>query len=321
LVTIKKVLKQLISIINILLNHFNYRIAKIDIKYEKKLNLYKEIIVANSRKENNSMGTIIFSMDRAIQLDALLRSFFMNKIGDCKVTVIYKASNKEHKNAYFEVIESFQESVKFIEEGEMPFKILVIDTIEDLNTDKIFFLVDDIIFTHEVDFNKLIDIDTSKYIFSLRMGEHLNYSYVVNKIQELPKLIKNNEDYIYWDWNESQLDWAYPLSVDGHIFNRNEIKALIKFCDFKAPNTLEGALQTEKELFGNKLGISYKQARIFNNPCNKVQSEVANLHGSLHQDDLLKVWQNGKQIDVKILQGLINKSVHEEIDFIFEDRT
>jgi hypothetical protein len=259
-------------------------------------------------------------MDRGMQLDALLRSFFLNKIGDCKVVVIYKASNSDHKDAYNDVVERFKDSVKFVEEEVNSFKSLVLNEIDTLNTDKIFFLVDDIIVTHQIDFDKLIKIDTSKHIFSLRMGGHLDYSYVVNKTQALPVFIKNNEKYIYWNWSQSELDWAYPLSVDGHIFNRYEIRALIEFCEFKAPNALESALQSEKELFESRLGVSYKQARIFNNPCNKVQAEVANLHGSIHQDDLLSLWKNGKQININILQGFINKSVHEEVDFIFEDR-
>jgi hypothetical protein len=66
--------------------------------------------------------------------------------------------------------------------------------------------------------------------------------------------------------------------------------------------------------------MSYKKARIVNNPCNKVQSEVENLHGSMHQDNLLKLWQDSKQIDITKFQNYINKSVHEDIKFEFEKR-
>lgn len=306
--------------INKFLNIFNFEVIKTNTNYSEKLKLYKNIIISHSNVKDNSIGTIIFSMDRAIQLDALLRSLFINKIGECKVIVIYKASNHEHKQAYKEVIEKFKDSVKFKEEDNNPFKDLVLNSIDKLNTDKIFFLVDDIIFTHQVDFDSLVKVDTNKYIFSLRMGNHLNYSYVVNKVQKLPKFINKDENYIYWNWNKSELDWAYPLSVDGHIFNRLEIKALIEFCNFKAPNSLEESLQIEKELFSHKIGMSCAQARIVNNPCNKVQDEVRNLHGSFHQNDLLKLWQENKQIDISKLQGYINKSVHEDIEFEFEDR-
>ena len=53
-------------------------------------------------------------------------------------------------------------------------------------------------FTHKIDFNDLVKVDTNKYIFSLRMGEHLNFSYVVNKTQKLPKFIKK-DNWKSWD--------------------------------------------------------------------------------------------------------------------------
>ena len=259
-------------------------------------------------------------MDRAMQLDALLRSFLLNKIGDCKIIVIYKVSNDKHKKAYSEVVKRFNDAVIFREEDTSPFKNLVLQCVDEINTDKIFFLVDDLVFTHKIDFNDLVKVDTNKYIFSLRMGEHLNFSYVVNKTQKLPKFIKKDKNYIYWKWGDSELDWAYPLSVDGHIFNRLEIKSLIEFCDFKAPNSLENSLQVEKELFSYKIGMSCTQASIVNNPCNKVQDEIDNLYGLMHQNDLLKIWQDKKQIDIRKFQGHVNKSVHEYIEFEFENR-
>jgi len=299
---------------------FNLEVVRANSGYSKKLNLYKKIIISHSKIEDRTIGAIVFSMDRAMQLDALLRSFVLNKIGDCKIIVIYKASTKEHRHAYSEVIEILKSDIEFIQEDERPFKDLVLATIENLNTDKIFFLVDDLVFTHKIDFNDLVKVDTNKYIFSLRMGEHLNFSYVVNKTQKLPKFIKKDKNYIYWKWGDGELDWEYPLSVDGHIFNRLEIKSLIEFCDFKAPNSLENSLQVEKELFSYKIGMSCTQASIVNNPCNKVQDEIDNLYGLMHQNDLLKIWQDKKQIDIRKFQGHVNKSVHEYIEFEFENR-
>ena len=306
--------------INKFLNNFNLELIRSNSNYSKKLDLYKQLILSNTIPVEETIGCIIFSMDRALQLDALLRSLFLNKIGECKTVVIYKASDENHKKAYLEVCKRFQDKVEFVEEDDRPFKKLLLNSVDNLDVGKIFFLVDDIIFTEQVNFIELSKIDTSKTVFSLRMGKHLNYSYVVDKEQILPQFLKEDENFIYWNWNDGELDWAYPLSVDGHIFNRLEIKVLIEHFDFKAPNSFEDVLQKEKELFLNRVGMSYKKAAIVNNPCNKVQSEVTNLFGTMHQDDLLKIWQDGKEIDIEKLQGYINKSVHEEIEFKFKDR-
>jgi len=282
--------------------------------------LYLKLIQEITTPSENSISCIIFSMDRALQLDALLRSFFLNKSGDCNVHILYRATTDMHEKAYQELVDLYQENVLFTQESGSGFKTQLMDIVQNIRTGKLFFLVDDILFTEKVNFDKLAKIDASKYIFSLRMGSHLNHSYVVNKEQTLPSFFNSDENYLYWKWNEGELDWAYPLSVDGHIFNTAEIKLLIEYSDFKAPNSFESALQRYKDLFISRIGMCYHKARIVNNPCNKVQNEINNLHGSYHQDDLLKQWQNNKEIDIEKLQGYLNRSVHEEIDFYFKDR-
>lgn len=306
-------------LVNDFLSRFNLQLIRKNSDYTKKLAFYTELFQINSKVAKNSLGCVVFSMDRALQLDGLLRSFFLNKKGDCDIKVIYRTSNDEHKKSYQEVEARFKGKVEFFEETGS-FKSTLVNVLNQLKNRKLFFLVDDIIFTENFDCEFLSTIDTSKYIFSLRMGSHLNYSYVVDKIQRLPEFIDKNDEYLYWDWSKSELDWAYPLSVDGHIFNTQEILAMVEYFDFKAPNSFEGVLQNVKELFSKRLGMSYQKARIVNNPCNKVQNEVSNLHGSMHQDDLLKIWQDRNEIDILPIQRYINKSVHEDIKFEFKER-
>lgn len=306
-------------LVNDFLSRFNLQLIRTNSDYSKKLALYTELFQINSKVAENSLGCVVFSMDRALQLDGLLRSFFLNKQGECTIKVIYRTSNDEYKKSYQEVEERFKGKVEFFEETGS-FKSTLVNVLNKLESAKLFFLVDDIIFTENFDCEFLSKIDTSKYIFSLRMGSHLNYSYVVDKTQRLAEFIDKNDAYLYWDWSKSELDWAYPLSVDGHIFATEEIKLLASHFEYKAPNSFEGVLQNVKELFSKKLGMSYKKARIVNNPCNKVQNEVSNLHGTMHQDDLLKIWQDGKEIDILPIQGYINKSVHEDIKFEFKER-
>lgn len=307
------------SIIQQLCKRVGVELISTKSNFYKKIELYQKMIVAHTTETSNSIGCIVFSMDRALQLDALLRSFFLNKEGDCPIRVIYKTSNQKHQKAYDEIAKRYEHRVVMQSENKRSFKDVLLEALCELDVGKIFFLVDDIIFTEKVDFTMLSSVDTSKYIFSLRMGNHLNFSYVVNQPQSLPLFI-DDKNYLYWHWNMGELDWNYPLSVDGHIFNKREIMAMANHFDFKAPNSFEGVLQNEKDLFQQRIGMSYKKARIVNNPCNKVQSEVANLHGTLHQDELLSLWENGYEIDIIPLQGYVNKSVHEEIEFSFKER-
>jgi hypothetical protein len=251
-----------------------------------------------------------------MQLHALLSSFFATKIGDCEIVVIYKCSSEAHKHAYMEVVDIFGERVRFIEQDKYAgFKDCMEQTLLSLSKGKLFFLVDDIVFTEVVDYHFLASLNLSDTVFSLRMGEHLDYSYVVNSGQPLPRGLAVEDGYLRWKWQEGKLDWGYPLSVDGHIFSSAEVLLWVKFFEFSSPSSFENAIQKLKDVYSGKMGMSFRKSRIVNIPANKVQHEVDNLHGKIHQDDLLQQWCEGKAIDHARFRGWVNHSVHEEAEF------
>lgn len=286
---------------------------------EKKSDNYlksKEILRSWKASHPNLISAIVFSKDRAMQLHALLASFFETKIGECSIVVIYKCSNGEHKKAYKIVEQIFGEKVKFFDqESHLSFRDCLEFVVSQTPSGKLFFLVDDIVFTEDVDYPILASLDLTETIFSLRMGEHLVYSYVVDKIQPLPAALVRNKQFLSWKWSEGVHDWRYPLSVDGHIFSTEEVRLFVKYLDFSSPSSFENSLQNLRYIYLNKRGLSYKKARIVNIPANIVQNEVNNFHGSVHQEDLLRQWLNGMAIDHLKFRGLVNHSVHQEVDF------
>ena len=66
--------------------------------------------------------------------------------------------------------------------------------------------------------------------------------------------------------------------------------------------------------------MSFRKSRIVNIPANKVQEEINNLHGAIHQDDLLQKWFDGLAIDYAQFRGWNNRSVHQEANFPFIKR-
>lgn len=272
-------------------------------------------------KSAPEINAIIFSKDRAIQLHALLSSFFDTKIGECGAVVIYVASTEAHKKAYDEVAIIFQNRVKFIEEVLFPsFKSCLVNTVSGFSSGKVFFLVDDILFTEMVNYQFLSSLDLADTIFSLRMGSHLNYSYVVASKQSLPKSLEFKEEYLTWKWRDGLFDWGYPLSVDGHIFSTSEVLLWSTHLKYTSPSSFEGSLQRLRSIYLFKRGMSFRKSRLVNIPANRVQCEVDNFHGLLHQDDLLQKWNNGLAIDHSKFIGLNNYSVHQEADFEFVKR-
>ena len=276
----------------------------------------KQIRLSWQTSHQNSISAVVFSKDRAMQLHALLVSFFETKVGECEIVVIYTTTSGAHKCAYDEVAAIFSGRVKFVEQGNYSgFRDCLGQTVSQLPKGKIFFLVDDIIFTEIVDYQLLASLDVSNTIFSLRMGEHLDYSYVVDASQPLPKTLAVKDEFLTWEWREGKLDWGYPLSVDGHVFSTSEVMLWIQHLEFESPSSFENSLQKLKYIYRHKRGMSFRKSRIVNIPANRVQDEVNNLHGGIHQDDLLQQWNAGMAIDQGKFRGWVNRSVHQEADF------
>ncbi len=269
-------------------------------------------------KEPSTTECIIFSKDRALQLHALLSTFEEKVAPVVPVHVLYASSSPSHQKAYDDVIAALdRENIRFIrQQNEYSFKYDLLKILTSLNGDMLFFLVDDILFTEPVDLRYIVKFDPDEFVFSLRMGQNLSSCYVLQRPQALPEFADtpaHSSDKIIWQWEEGELDWGYPLSVDGHFFARREMTAMAVLLSFSAPNSFEDQLQIFKPFFINRRGIGYQKSRIVNIPCNRVQTERKNLSGNIHPDELLEQWQKGYQMDYKKFYGLVNESVHQEI--------
>jgi hypothetical protein len=237
---------------------------------------------------------------------------------------LYHTSTPAHQKAYEEVMKIFSDKFSFIKQSSNnSFRDNLVALLDSVLAQKIFFLVDDVIFIENFDMCDFAKFDTDKMIPSLRMGLNLEKSYTVQKKQPLPELIScpgSDEDKIFWKWGQGANDWFYPLSVDGHFFSTQEITTMTKLIRFSAPNTYEDQLQKFRRFFLFRMGVGYKKSKIVNIPCNKVQKENKNICGNIHQDFLLEQWLKGYQMDYRSLYGFPNISTHQDIPFGFIKR-
>jgi hypothetical protein len=221
-----------------------------------------------------------------------------------------------HKQAYEDIVKIFGGKVNFVEQDNYSsFRDCLELVISQLPSGNIFFLVDDIVFTELVDYEFLASLDVSDTVFSLRMGDHLDFSYVIDASQPLPNTLEYKDIYLRWQWHEGRLDWGYPLSVDGHVFSISEVLLWINCLNFGSPSSFENELQKLRYIYRYKHGMSFRKSRIVNIPANRVQDEINNVHGSIHQDYLLQKWFDGMAIDHRKFRGWVNRSVHQEANF------
>jgi hypothetical protein len=145
------------------------------------------------------------------------------------------------------------------------------------------------------------------------MAPHVRRCYTLQKEQPLPEFRNHESGFLTWKWNEGRYDWGYPLSLDGHLFSTAELRAMVRHTVFSAPNSLEKALQSFGDLFLPRYGACFAESRIVNIPVNKVQTEIDNRSGGVHQDELLEKWEKGMRMDYRRLYDTVNESAHQEL--------
>jgi hypothetical protein len=315
------------STINLILERIGLTLQNYEKKWERDAfaTLYESRIKHIALSSKYPAECIIFSKDRALQLHALISSYIEQVVPAIPIHILYRTSTPSHQKAYEEVIEIFSnERFSFKKDAPgKPFRTQLVSLLHHIQSEKVFFLVDDLLFVESVDIEDFAKFDTDKFVPTLRMGLNLNKCYTLQQDQKQPALIPHiidDKDKIAWKWDQGVCDWRYPLSLDGHFFSSQEIATMIQLIAFSAPNTLEDELQKFRRFFLCRMGVGYKKSRIINIPCNKVQTENKNLCGKTHQDFLLQQWQKGLQMDYRRLYGYGNTSAHEDIPFAFTER-
>lgn len=289
-------------------------------QYESITSLYTSLLDQITRSEPQELLSVVFSKDRAMQLHAFLRSYFLNINNPCRIIVLYKVSTEQHRRSYDDLIRIFRdENIQFID--EMDFRRQLIECIESSNANNVLFWVDDMIITRKFDFDLLKAVDTNRYIVSLTRGSDLTYSTVLLK-DLTPPVFTDKYGMKCFKWNASKIfsDWTYPLGVSGYMYGKQEIMAMLNILNFKAPNSLESSMQTFYKLFLTRFGLCTNECIAICVHANIVQTEGYNpILGTFSTDELLKLWNENKQIDISIF---FHKSAVEGslLKYTFENR-
>ena len=275
---------------------------------------------------NEGLLIIIFSYNRAMQLDCLLRSLSRHlKVEKYKVKVIYHLSG-EHVEGYNLLRERYKldERVEFIERGSKTsflrdkvlmfvkrkknlerylkhsylrrandnFKRLLESELSASGFEYTMFLTDDGYFFQDVHipYEVLNEISTNPSQVSYRM-------YVGHNLTDCPKDLELVNSSLKWNYYDPDLTrhWAYPFSIDATIYNSAAILRIIRPVLYHMPATLEAFV------------VSYCKSRHFlsigyspleSNYVFVCLNRVSDLIGSAYPDIL-----NTEFLNLKFLEG------------------
>jgi FkbM family methyltransferase len=268
------------------------------------------------------VAAIVFSKDRPLQLEALLRSFTMHAADPERVAlkVLWRATDERARAAYARVADEHP-SVEFIAETRFRDDLIAAFA----GAPYCLFLVDDTLFAADFrvgDAIALLDAHADLLGFSLRLGRNTTYVYPLDRAQPMPPLDAIAPRAIAWDWTRAELAFAYPLEVSSSLYRARELAPLLARLAFANPNTLEAELAraaTPDAALPPRLA-SYERSVAFSAPLNLVQSVWPN-RASARPDysapALLDAFAAGDRVDVAAYHGFQPNGCHAEIELAF----
>ena len=271
---------------------------------------------------NNVVG-LIFSKDRAMQLQATIESFLLHcqDMGTIDLVVLYKTSNGLHAQQYEELKRRFS-NINFVEESN--FRTQVLTILGKFNY--VLFLVDDNLFVkdfHLIDITSSLQENTDAAGFSLRLGKNTNYCYTKDSTQTLPLFQQSRTGILTYNWTQAEFDFGYPLELSSSIYRTRDILILLDELEFNNPNILEGQMAANARFFAGQKStlLCCENSLTFCNPINKVQSVWNNRCCSDNKysaDALAELFHKGVRIDVESYSNFIPNACHQEVQLYFK---
>lgn len=237
------------------------------------------------------INIIIFSKNRAAQLDLLLNSIKMFFVDWNKYTfnILYTFDNEEYKKGY-DIVKNIHSEFNYVR--EIDFKQDVLSLMKD-NPYTIYGVDDDVFidkFSMDCQEINIFNNDEKIYCVSLRMHPKMNYCYTMNIFTNPPIFIEKN----IWNWYGHQGDWEYPHAIDLSLFRTKDIINMVKDLNYNNPNSFEGVCNCHR--LNKPLMMCFDKAKIVNIPLNRVNGICPNRCENISAEYLNNQLLSGKRI-------------------------
>lgn len=266
---------------------------------------------------------IIFSKNRACQLELLLTSIYKNAndLFD-KISILYKSFDDFNEGYKLLINKQNFKDINFYSENYFDSDLFnLISNDYDLTT----FVVDDAVIYKNINGKKntILNCFTNNTVcFSLRLGLNCNYSHPANLNYKIKDYVIN-DGIVTVDYYLQEIgDFKYPLSTDGHIYKTNFIKGLLQAIPFNNPNTLEANLQTFviRNVIPRFIHF-FEDSKLVSIPVNLVNTTFNNRNGlfyNISAEKLNEKYLNGNIIDFDLLNFDNINGPHKELNYEFK---
>lgn len=259
---------------------------------------------------------IIFSKDRAMQLQAVLESLsnYCSDLNNILIRVLYTTSSLQHELQYRELRNRFS-SIKFIQETNFRHQLIRLAK----QTPYLLLLVDDIIFYRPFTIGECLNtLNAQPEAISvvLTLGSNTTYCHTKDKLQLVPPIENLTNRIVRFHWPKAAHDFGYPLEISGSLYRTEQLLELLCKLEFNNPNHLEASLYRSLDQIQNyPWRLMFRDSVAFCNPLNLVQQVFANRIASEAAIDVKTLADNFDRnlvIDLSTYQQIHPNAAHYE---------
>jgi hypothetical protein len=235
---------------------------------------------------------IIFSKNRAMQLDALLRSIEQYGSNQLLPYCLFTYSS-EHEESY-KILQ--KENIYNIFIQEYNFRADLLYLLRHLPCESVFLSTDDMMFYKDV--GTIPNISQNE-VFSLRLGHNtIVQDHIIGSRQPHLNIYCENNGILSWCPHNYMYptNYSYSLAVDCHLINRLQLLYWLEQNEWKSTNHIEGVLQK----YRHQITVlkSFKESVCVNIPSN-VMSGFTKSNETNSIEQLNTLFLSGKRINIQ----------------------
>lgn len=270
------------------------------------------------------LNCLIFSKDRPLQLEVLLRSIQDNFKELDNIQILYKYTTNDFKVGY-DLVKAIHKDSKFNFIEEFAFVDQTKQIITLFNQPYSIILVDDEVVINDYDISSHLynlDNDTNQCI-SLRLHPDISHTYTTN-VPCAPILLKPHLAALYsWQWrNYNPLnEFGYPSCINSHLYKSEFLKMIVNNIPFRSVNNLEEVMHSQRAYFKPYM-MCFDKAKTISIANNKVQTEIPTNTCSnkieYTAENLNKKFLDGYKICTKNIYGIKSNQATTELEYRWE---
>lgn len=258
--------------------------------------------------ERVPVGVLVFSKDRALQLELCIHSLVHHWSDTAPIVVLYAASNARHE-AQYRTLASEYSGVTFQRQGDFRPDIEAILA----QWQHVCFVVDDTIFTHAFSLERAAAAIGKRGAlgFSLRLGKNVTHGGPPESEPFRLPSCHGGPNILSWRWSEAGEDrgFGYPLEISSSVYPTATIRAMTARYRYDSPNQLEAVLHECRKGHEHEPMLCYSHSVAFSAVWNTTQQGKAYSCG-MTAEQMADAFDAGKRLDWKAYAGYETCAYH-----------